>query len=249
VTGSSRNTGFGIALRFAQEGARVVINGSSPEHVADAARRIREETRQTVIEAPADLSTPDGVKTLFAAVQKDLGGLDVLVNNAVALGSGPSFVDVTDEQLVSVFELNVFGYFRCGQAAARLMIDHGVRGAIVNIGSNVAARSIRNRTAYCASKGAIDSLTRAMALDLAPHGIRVNNVAPGYILTDRWDRIPESTATRRRMSIPLAEPATANDVAEAVLYLASSAAGNVTGSRIVVDGGCMSQLMPRDADV
>jgi NAD(P)-dependent dehydrogenase (short-subunit alcohol dehydrogenase family) len=246
VTGSSRNTGLGIAERFARAGAFVVANGRDPENVARAARQIREATGAAVLEAPADLSTRDGVAALFETVRRGAGGLDVLVNNAVHLGVGPEFADVPDDMVEGVFALNVLGYYRCGQEAARMMIESGVRGAIVNISSNTSERAPRGRSAYVASKGAIDALTRAMAVDLAPYGIRVNTVAPGYIVTDRWDDLDPDAAARRRQNIPLGEPATAGDVADAVMYLASEAAANVTGARLVVDGGVSAQFMPAD---
>ena len=243
VTGSSRNTGLGIAQAFAAEGARVVINGSDPAHVAAAVAQF-----PGAVPAPADLGTLAGVEALFAVVDAALGGIDVLVNNAVHLGIGPTFVEVPDELLVDIVAVNLLGYYRCGQAAARRMIDQGRGGAIVNLGSNTATRPVRDRTGYCATKGAIDSLTRAMAIDLAPHRIRVNTVAPGYIWTERWERIGEATAARRRRNIPLGEPASAADVAAAVLYLASADAGNVTGAQLTVDGGVLAQLTPGDVD-
>jgi len=247
ITGSTRNTGYGMAMRFAEEGAQVVINGTTAEGVAKAAADVREKTGATVVEAQADLGTLEGVEGLFKAVRDGVGGLDVLVNNAVHLGIGPTFVDVPDEFVQQVLNVNVLGYYRCGQRAAKLMIEQGGGGTIVNVSSNTSEQSIRDRSAYCASKGAIDALTRAMALDLAPHKIRVNTVAPGYILTERWDEIGEDVAARRRRNVPLGEPSTANDIAEAVMFMASPAAGNVTGSRLVVDGGCHVQLMPIDS--
>lgn len=246
ITGSTRNTGYGIAMRFAREGAHVVINGTTAEKVTRAAADVRAATGATVVEAPADLGTLEGVEALFTAVREGLGGLDVLVNNAVHLGLGPTFVEVPDDFVVAVLNVNVLGYYRCGQRAAKLMIEQATGGAIVNVSSNTSEQSIRQRSAYCASKGAIDALTRAMALDLAPHSIRVNTVAPGYIWTERWEVLDEAVAARRRRNVPLGEPATADDIAEAVMFMASPAAGNVTGSRLVVDGGCHVQLMPVD---
>jgi len=243
VTGSSRNTGLGIAQRFAAEGARVIINGTDPANVAAAAALI-----PGAVPAVADLGTAFGVRTLFETVDAELGGVDVLVNNAAHLGLGPTFVEVDDELLEAVMAVNVMGYYRCAQMAARRMIDQGVRGAIVNVSSNTADRPVRGRSAYCASKGAIDAMTRAMALDLAPHGIRVNTVAPGYIWTERWETLDAAVAARRRANAPLGEPAGADDVAAAVLYFASLDAGNVTGARLVVDGGVSAQLVPADCE-
>lgn len=247
VTGSSRNTGVGIAKQFAAEGATVVVNGTQPDNVANAAKEIREAGGK-VVEVVADLSTLRGVEALFEQIDQELGGIDILVNNAVHLGIGPNFLEVEDELMVAVMTVNVMGYYRCGQAAAKRMVAQGTGGAIVNVSSNTADRPVRHRTAYCASKGAIDSLTRAMAIDLASHRIRVNTVAPGYIWTERWVHLSEADQQRRRANIPLGQPATADDVAAAVLFLASEAAGNVTGARIVVDGGVLSQLTPKSVD-
>ncbi len=243
VTGSSRNTGLAIARRFAAEGARVVVNGTDPANVAAAVAQI-----PGAVPAVADLGTPFGVRTLFEVVDTELGGLDVLVNNAAHLGLGPTFAEVDDALLEAVVAVNVLGYFRCGQAAARRMIAGGSGGAIVNVSSNTSERPVRARAAYCASKGAIDALTRAMALDLAPQGIRVNTVAPGYIHTERWDTLDEAVAARRRANAPLGQPAAGDDVASAVLHLASAEAGNITGARLVVDAGMSVQLVPADCE-
>ena len=105
-----------------------------------------------------------------------------------------------------------------------------------------------NNPAYVASKGGIDALTRSMAVDLGPRGIRVNMVAPGYIHTDRWDKLDESLCTRRRNNCPLRPEASAEDIAQAVAFLASDASANICGERLVVDGGCSAQHMPEDAD-
>lgn len=243
VTGSGRRTGLGIAQAFAREGARVAVTDLQAADVAAAAAQV-----PGAVGLAADLSTPGGVAQLFGFVEDQLGGLDVLVNNAVNQGIGPTLAEVTDDLLVAVMAVNVLGTYRCTQAAARLMIRQGGAGAIVNLGSNTADRPVRGRSAYAASKGAIASLTRASALDLAPHGIRVNEVAPGYILTERWDQIADERASRRRANIPLGEPVTYEQVAAAVLYLASAEAAGVTGARIVVDGGVLSQMVPADAD-
>ena len=105
-----------------------------------------------------------------------------------------------------------------------------------------------NNPAYVASKGGIDALTRSMAVDLGPRGIRVNMVAPGYIHTDRWDKLDESLCTRRRNNCPLRQEASAEDIAQAVAFLASDASANICGERLVVDGGCSALHIPEDVD-
>ncbi|MDR0335753.1 MAG: SDR family oxidoreductase, partial [Planctomycetaceae bacterium] len=122
-------------------------------------------------------------------------------------------------------------------------------GTIIHIGSNTSTRAIRNRVAYCTSKGGIDAMTLAMALDLAPYGIRVNCVAAGYIRTDRWDTLDPTIIQRRLQNIPIGKEVTANDIAETVMFLASDAAQNINGIRLVVDGGCTAQHLPSDVDL
>jgi NAD(P)-dependent dehydrogenase (short-subunit alcohol dehydrogenase family) len=200
-----------------------------------------------LIELPGDIAHPEAVEAMFSKIRR-FGRLDVLVNNAVIQGVGPSFPDTTLELFESVLRVNLIGLFHMSREAARMMIAQG-GGAIVNIGSNVSKRAIHNRSAYVASKGGVDALTLAMAVDLAPHGIRVNTVAPGYIHTDRWEKLSEAHTQRRRANVPLGKEASAEDVANAVLFLASDEAASITGARLVVDGGCSAQHMPVDIDV
>lgn len=248
ITGAVRNTGLAIAEAFAEAGATIVLNGRKSEDLAREAARLRLVYGATVIEALADVSQQAQVDEMFATILRECGRLDVLVNNAIVQGVGYSLVDTPREMLEEVFQINVFGPYACSQGAARIMLEQG-GGAIVNIGSNTAERTIRNRTAYCASKGAIETLSRAMAIELGPRGIRVNCVVAGYIHTPRWDAISEDQMDRRRANIPLGEEATGRDIAEAVLFLASAAAAKITGTRLVVDGGTLAQMFPADCDM
>ena len=134
------------------------------------------------------------------------------------------------------------------QAVNRFFLKQSDRGVVVFLSSNTAQRAIRNRTAYCASKGAINSMVRALALDLAPLGIRVNACAPGYIYTERWDALAEDVKTRRRMNCPLRKEASGKDIANVVAFLASSESSNMTGEIITCDAGCSCQHMPEDVD-
>jgi NAD(P)-dependent dehydrogenase (short-subunit alcohol dehydrogenase family) len=153
------------------------------------------------------------------------------------------------DYFLKVVKTNLLGNFMMSQHAVKRFLKQEERGVIVNVGSNTSTRAIRNRTAYVASKGGIDSLTRSMALDLGPLGIRVNMCAPGYIYTDRWDALSEEKRTRRRNNCPLRKEAKAEDVAQVVAFLASDASRNMTGERIVVDAGCSCQHMPEDVDI
>lgn len=248
VTGAGKNTGLGIAARFAAEGATVFVNDRTAEGAARAVAQLRRRGLRRAIAAPADIGVPAEVEAMFRAIRARTKRLDVLVNNAAHLGVGPGFLDMERDFFEEVVRVNLLGTCHVSQLAARWM-KRGGGGAIVHIGSNVSTRAIHKRTAYLASKGGIDALTLAMAVDLAPHGIRVNTVAPGYIRTDRWATLPAGHAKRRRANVPLGREATADDIAEAAMFLASDAAGNVTGARLVVDGGCSAQHMPGDIDV
>ena len=247
VTGAARNTGLAIAERFARDGAVVCLNSRKAEDVAREAARLRKEFGARVVEVPADVALQDQVDAMFETIRSECGRLDVLVNNAILQGVGHAFVDTPRDLVEQLFAVNVFGVYACSQAAARMMIEQG-GGAIVNIGSNTAERAIRNRTAYCATKGAIESLTRAMAGELGPHGIRVNTLVAGYIHSDRWAVLPEESAKRRRTNVPLGRESMGEDIADGVQFLASDAAKCITGTRLVVDGGCLSQLFPPDCD-
>ena len=251
VTGSARNTGLGIAKVFGNYGATVFVHGRSPEQVEKVVEALNRDAASAggrYLPVAADVAREDEVRRAFAWIQQQAGGLDVLVNNACHLGLGHRFLDMPIAFFDEVLAVNLRGYALCAQYAARQMIAHG-GGAIVNIGSNTAGRALGDRAAYIASKGGVESLTRAIAVELAEHKIRVNCVVPGYIYTERWDTLPEETKQRRWKNVPLGRESSPEDIGEAAAFLASSKAGNITGSSLLVSGGIDIQLVPPDCAV
>jgi 3-oxoacyl-[acyl-carrier protein] reductase len=174
---------------------------------------------------------------------------DILVNNAAHLGLGRAgFLEQDRAFFREVLEVNIFGAFHCSQLAARAMKHRGA-GSIVNISSLAGERAIRGRSAYNASKAALDGLSRAMALELAPCGIRVNTIAAGYIWTPRWEKLTPEDSQRRRLNIPSGGPTAPEEIAQAVMFLCSDAAPTLAGARLVIDGGLGVQQVPPDASV
>lgn len=248
VTGGGYNTGLGIAASFAAEGAIVFLNDKAPEDVHRGIALLRKQGFRRILAAPGDIGDSAAVESLFRLIKDKSKKLDILVNNAAHQGVGHAFQDTPVEFFESVVRVNLIGTFHVSLQAARLMTK-GTGGVIINIGSNVSTRAIHNRSAYVASKGGLDALTLAMAVDLAPFHVRVNSVAPGYVRTDRWKSLSKEHIRRRRANIPLAREVTPDDIARAVLFLSSSEAANITGVRMVVDGGCAAQHLPVDIDI
>lgn len=251
VTGSARNTGLGIAQVFGRYGATVFVHGRSAEQVEKAVRTLNRGARadgEMYLPLAADIAVDEDVANMFAVIERLTGGLDVLVNNACHLGLGHAFLDMPMAFFDEVLAVNLRGYALCAQLAARQMVGRG-GGAIVNIGSNTAGRALSDRAAYIASKGGVEGLTRALAVELARHHIRVNCVVPGYIHTERWDTLSEEIKQRRWKNVPLGKESSSDDIGEAVAFLASSKAGNITGSCLLVSGGIDIQLVPPDCAV
>ncbi|MBD0379804.1 SDR family NAD(P)-dependent oxidoreductase [Paenibacillus sedimenti] len=249
ITGAAIHTGYGIAERFIQEGARTVINDLHGEDVKAATGRLKSKYPEAeILEAPGDITDPNDVKRIFNAVEQKLGTLHVLVNNACDQGLGYDFLNMPYGRFKQVIDVNVNGLFLVSQYAARMM-RQSQGGTIVHIGSNASKHALRNRSAYGASKGAVDALTKAMALDLAEYGIRVNTVVPGYVRTTRWDGLTENEVEQRRRNIPLGKELLSEDVANAVLFFAGEESRLITGARLVVDGGSSSQLVPKNCEL
>ena len=251
VTGGNRNTGLDLVERFARDGAKVYMCGSGEASTAKGAAELKARGLDGVISQACDISDAAQVAALFDTIEHDAGRLDILVNNAANQGlghGGPLEMDA--ERFWDVLKTNVVGGFRVTQTACnRFFMKQESRGVVVFLSSNTAMRAIRHRTAYCASKGAINSMVRALALDLAPLGIRVNCCAPGYIYTERWETLDPEKAARRRLNCPLRREAKGADIANVVAFLASDDSSNMTCEIVTCDAGCSCQHMPEDVDV
>ena len=256
VTGGARNTGLEIVDSFVREGAKVFFCGSSEESVAEGVRVLEGRGLNGFRGVKCDVSKRSDVEAMMDVIEEEAGRLDVVVSNAAnfGLGQGTS-LETTDEQFLSVLQVNVLGGFRLVQLAANRFFTRqdanpatGQRGIVVFVGSNSSERVNRNRITYVASKGAMDSMMKSFAVDLAPKGIRVNMVAPGFIWTNRWEFLSEEIKAQRRSLVPTGREATGKDVADAVLYLASDAARGFQGARIVMDGGSTVQLYPASCE-
>jgi NAD(P)-dependent dehydrogenase (short-subunit alcohol dehydrogenase family) len=237
VTGAQQGIGAAIARAVAAAGADVAINWLDDEAAAEPVAAAVRATGRRALLVQADMAKLDQVRRMVAAVAAGLGPIDVLVNNAGVFPRVP-FLDMTERDWDFVLDVNLKGACFCAQEAALAMVRDGRTGAIINLTSGAAFRGSPNGVHYCASKGGLLSLTRQMALELAPHRIRVNAIAPG--LTDTAQprygmREDELQAAGR--AIPLGRIAAPDDIARAAVFLASDDAGFVTGQCLHVNGG------------
>src|SRR3954470_15120177 len=231
VTGGNRGIGMALARALGEAGARVAIAAR------DAARSEAVAGELGALAVTTDITVEESVDAMLETVTAELGPVDVLVNNSGACFHRPA-LEVPEDEWRAVFDVNVDGLWRCSRAVGRQMVERGT-GSIVNIGS-ISAQIVNRpqwQPAYNASKAAVHQLTKSLAAEWAPHGVRVNAVAPGYVRTDmtpidqpqfkrHWiDDVPQQRA---------ADPA---EIAPAVLFLASPASSFMTGSVLVIDGG------------
>jgi 3-oxoacyl-[acyl-carrier protein] reductase len=236
VTGAARNIGRAIAERLAGDGARVAL--ADIDRVVEEAAAAIAADGGDVFGYRLDVSVHSEVDALFHSVERRFGPVELLVNNAAVVRAAVRHFLAGDEEWWDrVLAVNLKGQFLCARRAAEVMAREG-RGVIINISSGGATRAHRGMAAYDASKGGSEALTRALALDLAPYGIRVVGIVPGLIGQD--GQPPESLALAAA-TVPLGRVGHPDDIAAAVAFAASDDAAYITGTTIAVDGGLLSQ--------
>lgn len=236
VTGAGTGLGAAIAIGLAQSGAEVTLIGRTQATLEETANVIAKQGGRANV-VVADVTDSAMIREVIAAISK----LDALINNAGTNFPEP-FVDVSDEHLNAMLDLNVRAAFVVAQAAARKMIALKTDGAIINISSQMGHVGSANRTVYCMTKHALEGLTKAMAVELAPR-IRVNSIGPTFSDTPMVRRIVDTPEKRDWVmsKIPMGRLVKTEEIAAAAVFLASPAAGMITGTHLIVDGGWTAQ--------
>lgn len=241
VTGAAAGIGEACARAFAAAGADVVLGDINEEKNRAAADLIAIDTKARTRAVACNVASDDDCARLIRRARDDFGRIDVLINNAGVVAPG-TILDLSPDDWDRVMDINLRAYFVLTQMAARAMIEQEIRGAIVNMSSVNAELAIANQVAYVASKGGVTQLTKVAALGLAPHGVRVNAIGPGSIMTELLRSVMADEAGRLKIlgRTPLGRVGEPEEVANVALFLASDLASYVTGQTIFPDGGRMA---------
>ncbi len=249
ITGAHMGTGYAIAECFAKQGWDVFVTSRSGEKAQEAARKIAETYGVFAKGYECNIRNEQQIIDIFQDIDATGRFVETVVLNAADMGFGTDpakgldFFTMDVEEFQRVFETNlVWNFMIVRQAAIRMKEQH--KGAIVFVSSNTAYRAIPNRAAYCASKGGINAMSKAFAVDLGQYGIRSNVVLPGTIKTDRWVSMGNKQIVNGSLT-PIGDISDFEDIANAVWYFGTDASKNVTGSELIVDGGMSCQLYPQ----
>lgn len=249
ITGAQMGTGYTIAETFAKEGWDVFLTSRRGEEAQRAARELAEAYGIFAKGYECNIRNEQQVKDIFADIDKTGKFVETAVLNAADLGYGTDpakgldFFTQSVEEFQRVFETNLVWNFTIVRQAAIRMREKG-KGSVVFLSSNTAYRAIPNRAAYCASKGGINALTKALAVDLGIYGIRCNAVLPGTIKTHRWQEMGKKQIVNGELT-PIGDISDFQDIANAVWFLGTDLSKNITGTELAVDGGMSCQLYPQ----
>jgi 3-oxoacyl-[acyl-carrier protein] reductase len=239
VTGGSRGIGRSICVALARRGATVVVNYASREDAAQETAKLVEEAGGKAVPCAFDVSDSAAVGNEIKRLGKELGGLDIVVNNAGVAING-LLMRFRDEQWARTMAVNLFGAFAVARAASSFLLKSREHGRIVNVSSVVGEMGNTGQAAYAATKSGLIGLTKALAREFASRGVCVNAVAPGYIESDMTDEhVPAEQRARLLDSIPLGRIGTSEEVADTVAFLAGPEAAYITGQVIRVNGGML----------
>lgn len=233
VTGSSRGIGKTIALELARNGCKVIVHGSKEsDALCDSFEDVRKLSPDSLMIA-AELSESTAIDRLFSQIKETFAGLDVLVNNAATQNPSP-VLELKQEDWDRVLSVNLKAPFLCAQHAGRMMRDNKAGGKIINISSVHAYDARRYYAHYSAAKGALETLTKSLALELAPYNIQVNSIVAGAIATELT---PLDRQAKFLTSVPAGRIGTTEEIAQLVVFLSSNRCDYITGASITVDGG------------
>jgi len=238
VTGAASGIGAACARAFAEAGADIVLADIDEAKNRDTADLITIDTKATCIPHACNVASDTDCEGLILRALDEFGRIDILVNNAGVVATG-TILDLNPDDWDRVIDINLRSYFVLTQLAAKSMIERKIRGVIVNMSSLNAELAIPNQVAYVSSKGGVQQLTKASALGLANHGIRVNAIGPGSIMTDLLRTVMADEAGRKRIlsRTPLGRVGDPSEVASIALFLASNLSSYITGQTIFADGG------------
>lgn len=240
VTGASKGIGYGLAKALANAGAKVALAARNVDRLNKLAEEIGSEGGRALV-APLDVTDVPQIDDVMQQIRDHWGSLDILVNNA-GIGLKSAAVDVTETHWDETMNVNLRGLFFCCQAAGKIMLDQGA-GRIINMSSQVSVVGYRDYAVYCASKGGLNQLTKALALEWSSLGVTVNAIGPTFIYTPGTAHLLDRSEVQKSIlgRLPIGRLGTIADVAGAVIYLASPAGGLVTGELLLVDGGWTAQ--------
>lgn len=248
VTGATKGIGVAVAEEFVKEGAKVVLTGRSIELGEQVAQALRERGGN-VLFVQCDVSKKAQVDHLVAETLAHFGTIDIIVNNA-GVNHSANFFDITEEDWDWVMSVDLKGTFLLSQAGARVMVAQNKPGVIVNVSSVMAVLALADQVPYCAAKGGVNQLTKAMALSLIGKGIRVNACAPGPVMTELMERVVNNEEKHAVLMerLPIGYIASCEEIARVIVFLASDDSSYFIGQTIYPDGGRMIQAYPRSQE-